>query len=127
MSYREINDMVAKIQVAMLEGRIPSNPAFDSKVYIEETKASLKNHLKQRMDLLEPGFTQEHKYRPAVRFGVPIEELHRLTVESQARVLIFGKHHILHKGRLSLGKIPYEAMVEPHVATIIVPNAQRSS
>jgi nucleotide-binding universal stress UspA family protein len=121
MSYREINHMVEKIQIAMLEGRIPSNPDFNSQVYIEETKASLKALLRQRIDAIDPTFTQEYKYRPCVRFGEPIEEIHRLTVETKSSVLTFGKHHILHRGRLSLGKVPYEAMIEPRVATIIVP------
>ncbi|MDQ3233601.1 MAG: universal stress protein [Pseudobdellovibrionaceae bacterium] len=122
MSYREINHMVEKIRIAMLEGHIPSNPEFDSHVYIEETKAGIKAVLKQRIEELDPGVTQDYKYRPSVRFGVPIEEIHRLTVETKSSVLIFGKHHMLHRGRISLGKVPYEAMVEPHVATIIVPD-----
>jgi len=123
MSYREINQMVDKIRVAMLEGRIPSNPEFDSHTYIEQTKVSIKTLLKQRIEALEAGFVKDCKYRPSVRFGAPIDEIHRLTVETKSSVLIFGKHHMLHKGRLSLGKVPYEAMVEPHVATIIVPDA----
>lgn len=127
MSYREINQMVEQIRIAMLEGRIPSNPAFDSHIYIEETKEQLRAVLKQRMDTLDPSFTHEFKYRPSVRFGSTIDEIHRLTVETKSSVLIFGKHHILHRGRLSLGKVPYEAMVEPHVATIIVPDAKISA
>lgn len=127
MSYREINQMVEKIQLAMLEGRIPSNPEFESHAYIEETKASIKTLLKQRIEAVEPGFVRDCKYRPSVRFGAPIDEIHRLTVETKSSVLIFGKHHMLHRGRLSLGKVPYAAMVEPHVATIIVPEASDAS
>jgi len=123
MSYREINQMVDKIRVAMLEGRIPIDPAFNSQVYIDQTKLEIKSLLKQRIEAMDPSFIHEFKYRPAVRFGLPIEEVHRLTLETKSQVLIFGKHHILHRGRLSIGKIPYEAMVEPHVATIIVPDA----
>jgi nucleotide-binding universal stress UspA family protein len=121
MSYREINQMVEKVRIAMLEGQIPANPDFTSQVYIDETKADLKKQLKQRLETLDASFLQEFKYKPCVRFGTPIEEIHRLTVETKSSVLIFGKHHMLHRGRLSLGKVPYEAMVEPHVATIIVP------
>jgi nucleotide-binding universal stress UspA family protein len=124
MSYREINQMVEKIRIAMLEGQIPSNPDFTSQVYIEETKAHLKQELKKRLESLDASFLQEYKYKPCVRFGAPIEEIHRLTVETKSSVLIFGKHHMLHRGRLSLGKVPYEAMVEPHVATIIVPDPE---
>jgi nucleotide-binding universal stress UspA family protein len=122
MSYKEINQMVEQVRIAMLEGRIPSNPDFNSQVYIEETKTNLKKLLRERIDGLDPAFTHEYKYKPCVRFGTPIEEIHRLTVETKSSVLIFGKHHMLHRGRLSLGKVPYEAMVEPHVATIIVPD-----
>jgi nucleotide-binding universal stress UspA family protein len=121
ISYKEINQMVEKVRIAMLEGRIPSNPDFNSQVYIEETKAGLKKLMRERIDGLDPSFTHEYKYKPCVRFGQPIEEIHRLTVETKSSVLIFGKHHMLHRGRLSLGKVPYEAMVEPQVATIIVP------
>jgi nucleotide-binding universal stress UspA family protein len=127
MSYREINQMVEKIQLAMLEGRIPGNPEFDSHAYIEQTKTAIKTLLKERIEALEPGFVGDCKYRPSVGFGAPIDEIHRLTVETKSSVLIFGKHHMLHRGRLSLGKIPYEAMVEPYVATIIVPEARPAS
>ncbi len=124
MSYREINQMVEKVRIGMLEGRIPMNADFNSQVYIEETKSDLKKQLKQRIENLDAAFTHEYKYKPSVRFGTPIEEIHRLTVETKSSVLIFGKHHMLHRGRLSLGKVPYEAMVEPHVATIIVPDPE---
>lgn len=124
MSYREINQMVEQVRIAMLEGRIPTNPDFTSQAYIEETKADLKNRLKQRIEGIDPAFTHEYKYKTSVRFGAPIEEIHRLTVETKSSVLIFGKHHMLHRGRLSLGKVPYEAMVEPEVATIIVPEPE---
>ncbi len=124
MSYREINQMVEKVRIGMLEGRIPMNADFNSQVYIEETKSDLKKHLKQRIENLDAAFTHEYKYKTSVRFGTAIEEIHRLTVETKSSVLIFGKHHMLHRGRLSLGKVPYEAMVEPHVATIIVPDPE---
>ncbi len=123
MSYREINQMVDKIRIAMLEGQIPSDPEFNSQVYIDQTKLEIKSLLKQRIETMDPSFIHEYKYRPAVRFGLPIEEVHRLSMEIKSQVLILGKHHVLHRGRLSIGKIPYEAMVEPHVASIIVPDA----
>lgn len=122
MSYREINTMVEKIQVAMLEGSIPSDPAFNSQLYISQTKEELKQVLKQRIESMDPGFTHEYKYRPSVRFGPIDEELHRLTKETKCRILMFGKHHMVHRGRFQLGRIPYEAMVESQMATIVVPD-----
>lgn len=122
MSFREIHGMVAKIKVAMLEGRFPSDPDFSSELYIERLNSELLARLRRRLHEADPEFAEGTAYRALVKFGQPSEVLHKSVEETHAHILVFGKHHFFRPKGFSLGKVPYQAMVERNVATLVVPD-----
>jgi len=121
MSYRDINESVDKIRTAMIEGRLPSNPEFEAISYVKHMKDELKSLMQERLKLADKDFAQGLHWSPRVRFGEPVEELHHLVKESKSDILVFGKHHFLRPKDLELGKIPYQAMIERHVASLVIP------
>lgn len=121
-SYRDINETVEKIKVAMIEGRLPANPDFESEVYLKQIKDELKSVMHDRLETADQDFARGLHWSPRVRFGQPVEELQHAVKESKSDILVFGKHHFLRPKGLVLGKIPYKAMVEDNVASIVVPN-----
>jgi hypothetical protein len=66
------------------------------------------------------------RYQTAVAFGSPAEELKRIALAHKAQIMIFGRHHMLHKKSFALGKIPYQAMVEEQIATLVVPDLEHT-
>lgn len=124
-SYRDINETVEKIKVAMIEGRLPPNPEFESDVYLKQIKTEVKNLMHDRLEAADKDFARGLHWSPRVRFGQPVEELQHAVRESKSDILVFGKHHFLRPKGLVLGKIPYQAMVEDNVASIVVPNASQ--
>ncbi len=121
-SYRDINSTVEKIKLAMIEGRVPVNPEFEREVYLKQIKDEVKNLLKLRFENSDPEFAKGIHWTPRVRFGHPARELHEATRDAGADILIFGKHHFLRPKGLVFGKIPYAAMIEENVASIVVPS-----
>ncbi len=126
-SYREINQTVDKIKVAMIEGRIPSNPEFAAEDYLKSIKDELKTVMHERLEAADGDFHKGLHWSPRVRFGKPLEELHHLAKESRSDILVFGKHHFLRPKGLVLGQIPYQAMLEKNVASIIVPGRETAT
>lgn len=125
-SYREINETVEKIKVAMIEGRLPTNPEFESEIYLRQIKDEIKTILHDRLSEADKDFAKGLHWSPRVRFGQPVEELEKAVRESKSDILVFGKHHFLRPKGLVLGRIPYEAMVEDNVASIVVPSDAHS-
>lgn len=121
-SLRDIKGTVEKIKVGMIEGRLPANPEFESDIYLKQIKSEVKTLMHERLELADKDFAKGLHWSPHVRFGQPVEELQHAVKESNSDILVFGKHHFLRPKGLSLGKIPYKAMVEDHVASIVVPS-----
>jgi nucleotide-binding universal stress UspA family protein len=121
-SYRDINESVEKIKLAMIEGRLPFNPEFETDIYLKQIKDELKQLMHDRLELADKDFAKGLHWSPRVKFGSPPEELQHVARETRSDILVFGKHHFIHPRELTLGAIPYPAMIEPHVASIIVPS-----
>lgn len=121
-SRKEIESMVDKIKVAMLEGRFPDDPDFTADLYMERLMSETLGALRQRLHDADPEFARDIQYRAAVRFGSPNEIVHQMVEETHPHLLVFGKHHIFRSKGFSLGKIPYQSMVEKNVATLVVPD-----
>ncbi len=120
-SYRDINETVEKIKVAMIEGRLPANPEFESDVYLRQIKDEVKTLMHDRLEAADKDFARGLHWSPRVKFGSPAEELQQVVRESKSDILVFGKHHFIRPKGLVLGTIPYSAMVEGNVASIVVP------
>ncbi len=120
-SVEELQESAEKIRLAMVEGRLPQDPSFNGDYYLEKIKADLEHLLRRRHHEADPEFAKGTQYKSLVRFGEPQEQLHKAVAETKADILIFGKHHFLRPKGLSLGKIPYKAMLEKGVATLVIP------
>lgn len=122
LSTDEVNHMVDKLREAMNLGRIPLNPDFSTTTYTEEMRSKIADELQTRFRSLPGADTVAPRYQALVSFGKPVDELHKTTELHKPQLLVFGRHHLFHRQRFSLGKIPYDAMMVEGVATMIVPD-----
>ncbi len=122
----EVEHMVSKVREAMNLGRIPMNPEFSSRTYTAQVEARIAEDLQLRFRGALESETVTAQYKALVAFGHPAEELHKATQRQKPQLLVFGRHHMFHRQRFSLGKIPYDAMMEEGVATMIVPDKSPS-
>lgn len=122
LSSKEVQHMVDKVREAMNLGRIPLNPEFSTTTYTEQIRARIAEELQARFRSVPGADTVAPHYQALVSFGKPVEELHKTTQLHKPQLLVFGRHHLFHRERFSLGKIPYDAMMEEGVATMIVPD-----
>jgi len=126
MGVNEVQHMVTKVMEAMNLGKIPPNPQFSSHVYLEEIKNKINDELSYRFHNSAGAQRVTSRYQVLVAFGNPAEELHKATMQRKSQLIVFGRHHLFHRRRFALGKIPYEAMMEQGVATLIVPDGAES-
>ncbi len=121
-SVEELQESAEKIRIAMVEGRIPADPSFHGDYYVEKLQEKILHELRRRHHEADPELARGPGYKAKVSFGDPAEQLHRAVAETKADILIFGKHHFLRPKGLSLGKIPYRAMLEENLATLVIPD-----
>ncbi len=120
-SYRDINHTVEKIKLAMIEGKLPSNPEFEADVYLKQIKDEIRKLMYDRLKIADSDFAEGLHWSPKIRFGQAVEELRHLVKESKSDILVFGKHHFLRAREWELGKIPYQAMIDQNVASLVIP------
>lgn len=123
LSITDVQHMVDKVREAMNLGKIPPNPEFSTTTYIDQIRAKIAEELHYRLQNIPGAERIAPHYEALVSFGNPVEELHKTTQNRKTQLLVFGRHHLFHRQRFSLGKIPYDAMMEEGVATMIVPDA----
>jgi|GEM_PF-2175360 len=119
---REVKDMVEKVREAMNLGKIPANPDFSIETYTSQMKQKIAEDLNYRFHNSQGATLLKSQYHTHVAFGNPAEELHKAAREHQAQMIVFGRHHLFHKRGFALGKIPYDAMINEGLATLIVPD-----
>jgi nucleotide-binding universal stress UspA family protein len=122
LSTKEVEHMVEKVREAMTLGRIPMNTEFSTSAYTEQMRERFADELQARFRSVPGAEAMAPRYQALVSFGKPVEELHKTTQLHKPQLLVFGRHHLFHRQRFSLGKIPYDAMMEGGVATMIVPD-----
>jgi nucleotide-binding universal stress UspA family protein len=122
LSKKDAEHMVEKVREAMALGRIPVNPEFSTSTYMEQVRETYSDQLRARFRAVPGAAALTPRYQSLVSFGKPVEELHKTTQLHKPQLLVFGRHHLFHRQRFSLGKIPYDAMMEEGVATMIVPD-----
>ena len=118
----DLQAMVGKVKMAMIQGRYPNDPDFTLDLYVERMNSEILSAMRQRLQEADPEFARDVHYRATMRLGHPSEVVHKMVEETHARILVFGKHHIFRSRGFSLGKIPYQSMVESNVATLVVPD-----
>ncbi|HYX36648.1 MAG TPA: universal stress protein [Oligoflexus sp.] len=123
LSHAGVHHMVDKVRAAMNLGKIQPNPEFTAASYTEQLRAKISEDLRSRFQNIPGAQDVASRYEALVSFGQPAEELQKITQNRRPQLLIFGRHHLFHRQRFSIGKIPYDAMMEEGVATMIVPDA----
>jgi nucleotide-binding universal stress UspA family protein len=118
----EVQHMVTKVREAMNLGRIPPNPEFSSQTFIDQVRSKFNEELRYRFHNSQGAYRVRPRYDSLVAFGKPAEELHKAALQHRSQILVFGRHHMFHRRRLALGKIPYDAMMEQGMTTLIVPD-----
>ncbi len=124
LAHRDVEHLVKKVKEAMNLGRIPENPAFSTEAYENQIRSKIVDDLKYRFHNSQGAAQLKPKYDALVNFGSPVDELHRTATDRKSQIMIFGRHHLFHRRGLALGKVPYSAMVEEGLATLIVPDTE---
>jgi nucleotide-binding universal stress UspA family protein len=124
MSIQDVDRMIESVRESMILGQIPSDPDLNRDYYMEQVRARTQDELIKRYEGLTENQLNSTRYEATVRFGRPAEEIHQEVNRIGAQMMVFGRHHRLHRKTLSLGRIPYSAMVEDGVATLVVPEVQ---
>lgn len=115
------NDVLA----LMTEHRLPVNPGFSPEQVIENTEKEVKTKLALRLgfekDLLE---TQGNgNYRQLVCFGEVDAEIHAVVKNESPDIVVFGRHHLIHKKPFAIGKVPFSAMLTVEKPILMVPSS----
>lgn len=63
-----------------------------------------------------------NSYRRVLATGSVLEQLSKLVSEIAPDLIIFGRHHLIHRRPLSLGKMPFYAMLGLNQAILSVPS-----
>lgn len=123
---KELDEMVESVKEGMILGKIPNNPDFTAEFYTETVTAKTREDLIYRFQNSAGVKTFQGRYNPEVAYGHPAVELRRLARETRSQLMIFGRHHILKRRNLTLGRVPYHAMINDGIATLVVPDMERN-
>lgn len=111
------------VRTAMTLGKIPDNPEFTADSYQQGLREKLRAELSLRFQNAHGSAKTRSHYTNEVAFGTPSEEMHKLAVQREIQVMVFGRHHLLHRHAYIFGNISYEEMIESGIATLIVPDS----
>ncbi|MBC7530875.1 MAG: universal stress protein [Oligoflexus sp.] len=123
-TYGEIDKMIESVRESMLKGQIPADPILNRDFYIERVRAKTCEELQRRCHVAKSTALNSCVYEPVVAFGHPSDEVHSELVRNPTQIMIFGRHHLIRRKTFALGRIPYNAMIEEGVATLVVPDSK---
>lgn len=121
MSLQDVDKMIDSVRESMVLGKIPSDPDLNRDFYIEKVKARTQNELLRRYEEGARGLNST-RYEAKVAFGKAADEIHSEVERANLQLMVFGRHHLVHRKSLSLGRIPYSAMAMQGVAALVVPD-----
>ncbi len=102
-----------------------ANPLFNGPRYLEMIQQRIIDDLLYRFHNSEGAQQLVARYEARIVFGEDSGELQRACKETGARILVFGRHHLIHRKSFSLGKLPCGALLDEQAAIVIVPDASR--
>lgn len=87
-----------------------------------EIRHALERQMRLRSESLQKILSENSgSYHLDIPSGTPAQEVHRSACVQRADMVIFGQHQLFHRGARYAGKIPFNAMLLPRRATIIIP------
>ena len=127
MSLPEIDRMIETVRDSMILGQIPSDPLLSRDYYIDRVRSRTREEMLRRCLELQAESLNSTQYEAVIAFGTPSDEIHQEVQRIETQIMIFGRHHLLRRKTLSLGRIPYHAMIEEGVSTLVVSNSSSRS
>ena len=124
-SRQEIATMLHQVQAEMLRSQSGDYSQLNPELYTELLSQRIRDDLIYRFHNSEGAQRLGAAYETRVAFGDAADELHLLVQQTHAGLLVFGRHHLIHKRGFSLGKMPYAAMIKQNLATFIVPDGEK--
>ena len=122
---QEIAGMLTHVVDEMKRSQLVGPPQLNPELYIELLSQRIRDDLIYRFHNSEGAQRLGAVYEPRVAFGDAADELRVLIEQTHAGLLVFGRHHLIHRRGFSIGKMPYAAMIKQNVATFIVPDGER--
>ncbi|MGE0174281.1 MAG: universal stress protein [Oligoflexales bacterium] len=124
--HKESQDRVKKTARHILElmdlGRIPLDKEFSAERFFTETKTKIRQKLESRIGDARLVIEENGgRYLPEVLFGNVAENLKNYTEETRPDMLVFGRHELLHKKPLSIGKLPFYSITQLGIPILVAP------
>lgn len=121
-SFGDIDKMIESVRESMLLGNLEADPLLNREYYMEQVRAKGREELIRRCHQSKIKALNSTIYEAVTAFGNPADEVHTEVLRTGSQLMVFGRHHMIRRKTLSLGRIPYNAMIEDGVATLIVPD-----
>jgi nucleotide-binding universal stress UspA family protein len=121
----DVEAMAQDIQQMMSMGRIPFDDKFSSAKLVDQIKAYIEQKMLGRLGdakliVEENGGT----YFNRIYFGDVADQLTRCIEEVNPDLVIFGRHELVHRKPLGIGKLPFYAMLNVGKPIIVAPPHQ---
>ncbi|RYZ58279.1 MAG: universal stress protein [Proteobacteria bacterium] len=121
-SFSDIDKMIESVRESVLLGNMEADPLLNREYYMEQVRAKGREELIRRCHQTKVKALNSTIYEAVTAFGNPVNEVHAEVLRTGSQLMVFGRHHMIRRKTLSLGRIPYSAMIEDGVATLIVPD-----
>lgn len=93
---------------------------------VEETEQAIRKKLTER--LLVPAYLLEQSkvsYEQKTKFGSVFEEITSVVKSIKPDLIVFGRHYFVHKHPVSIGKVPFYAMLSLDTPVMVISNLAR--
>ena len=111
LSLDKIDHMVEVIQNAIISGSIKSDENFDRESYLKNTEQVVLDAMRSRFDAMQTKSPSNIHHQAEISFEQTQKALKASVDRHKTDLIVFGSHHLLNKNSWTLGKIPYQAML----------------
>jgi nucleotide-binding universal stress UspA family protein len=121
-SPERIRKTARHIQELMDLNRLPFNKSFNAETFLADTQAKIRQKLESRMGDAKLIIEESGgKYTSEVLFGDVQENLKAYAESKRPDMIVFGRHEVLHKKPLGVGKLPFYTMTQLGVPVMVAP------
>jgi nucleotide-binding universal stress UspA family protein len=120
ISREKIAHMVDVVQNAIISGSITSEDNFDRETYLENTERAALELMQRRFDSAQSRSSSQIKHLAEVSFDHTQRAIEASIDRHKPDLVVFGSHHILNRKTLTLGKIPYQAMLSLKLPVLVI-------
>ncbi|MEZ4743845.1 MAG: universal stress protein [Bdellovibrionota bacterium] len=96
---------------------------IDKHSIVSNTEKAIHKKMDKRLEIPQSFLNLNNvSYTQEVRFGDVFDELTQSIKSLNPDLIVFGRHHFLHKHPVSIGKVPFYAMLNLNIPIMIVSN-----